>query len=84
MRFPCLTLAHYALERKGNSACIINAANEIAVAAFLRDAIGFNDIYRVITSTLERVQYISNPDIDDYVATNEESRRVAQDLVSNI
>lgn len=84
MRFPCLTLAHYALERKGNSACIINASNEIAVAAFLRDAIGFNDIYRVITSTLERVQYISNPDIDDYVATNEESRRVAQDLVSNI
>ena len=84
MRFPCLTLAHYALERKGNSACIINAATEIAVAAFLRDAIGFNDIYRVITSTLERVQYISNPDIDDYVATNEESRRVAQDLVSNI
>ena len=84
MRFPCLTLAHYALERKGNSACIINAANEIAVAAFLRDAIGFNDIYRVITSTLERVQYISNPDIDDYVVTNEESRRVAQDLVSNI
>lgn len=83
-RFPCLTLAHYALERKGNSACIINAANEIAVAAFLRDSIGFNDIYRVITSTLDRVQYISNPSFDDYVATNDESRRVAQDLVSNI
>jgi len=83
-RFPCLKFAHYALERKGNSACVINAANEIAVAAFLRDSIGFNDIYRVITSTLDRVQYISNPTFDDYVATNDESRRVAQDLVSNI
>lgn len=82
-KFPCLTLAHYALERKGNSACIINAANEIAVAAFLRDYIGFNDIYRVITSTLEKVPYIANPTFDDYVATNEESRKIAEDLIPN-
>jgi len=82
-KFPCIKLAHYALERKGNSACIINAANEIAVAAFLRDSIGFNDIYRVITDTLEKVPYIANPTFDDYVATNEESRKIAEDLISN-
>ena len=76
-KFPCLGLAHYALEKKGNSACIINAANEIAVAAFLRDRIRFNDIYEIIAQTLARVPISRRPRFDDYVATNDHARAVA-------
>lgn len=83
-KFPCLTLASYALERGGNSACIINAANEIAVAAFLRDQIGFNDIYATITDTLARVDFIADPALDDLVATNDEARRVASEIINRI
>ncbi len=81
-RFPCLSLAHYALEKKGNTACVINAANEIAVAAFLRDSIGFGDIYDIITNTLENGPFVTNPTFDDYVASNSEARKIAQDLVN--
>ena len=81
-KFPCLTLANYALEKKGNSACIINAANEIAVASFLRDDIRFNDIYDIITGTLARMPYIENPAFDDYVATNDHARAVAAELAA--
>lgn len=81
-RFPALTLAHAALTTGGNSACIINAANEIAVAAFLKSRIGFNDIYRIIVETLGRVDFIANPDYDDYVATNAAARRIAEELIN--
>ncbi len=80
-RFPALGLAHMALERGGNVACTINAANEVAVAEFLRGGIGFNDIYRIITGTVERTPYIADPSYDDYVATNAEARRIAAESV---
>ncbi len=83
-RFPCLGLAYYALERGGTSACIINAANEIAVAAFLRDQIRFNDIYRTITETLNSTQIIDNPSFDDFVATNTEARTRATEFISKL
>ena len=83
-KFPCLSLAHHALESKGNTACIINAANEIAVAAFLNGVIGFNDIYDIITDTLGRVAYIAHPDYNDYVTTNSEARAIASGCVAKI
>ncbi len=83
-RFPCLGLAYYALERGGTSACIINAANEIAVAAFLRDQIRFNDIYSTITETLNSTQIINNPSFDDFVATNTEARTRATEFISKL
>lgn len=83
-RFPCLTLAHTALERRGNCACVINAANEIAVDAFLHDRIGFNDIYNTIIETLERVPFISDPILDDYIATNIEARAKATEIISKL
>lgn len=83
-RFPCLGLAHYALERGGNAACIINAANEVAVAAFLRDRIAFGDIYRTIEATLANTQFIAQPVFDDYVATNSEARARAASFIDNI
>lgn len=83
-RFPCLTLAHTALERRGNCACVINAANEIAVDAFLHDRIGFNDIYSTIIETLERVPFINDPILDDYIATNIEARAKATEIISKL
>lgn len=69
-KFPCLTLAPYALKRGGNAACIINAANEVAVRAFLDGRISFPAIYTCITEALEAIPFIGNPSLDDYVATH--------------
>ena len=80
--FPGIKLGHYALERGGNTACIINAANEIAVAAFLNNKIKFTDIYRLIMQALDRVPYLAEPCYDDYVATNDHARRVTQELIT--
>lgn len=80
-RFPCLTLAHTAIERGGNTACIINAANEIAVAAYLHDRIGFYDIYALIEETLARVSYEPQPDFAGLIVCNAESRAVATELI---
>ncbi len=69
-KFPCLTLAPYALSRGGNTACIINAANEVAVRAFLDGRISFPAIYSCITQALEAIDFIAYPSLDDYVATH--------------
>lgn len=83
-RFPAIKLGHYALEKGGNVACVINAANEVAVAAFLRDRISFPDIYRVIESTLSRTAFVASPDYDCYVATNAEARAKAEEEISKL
>lgn len=82
-RFPCLTLAHTALERGGNVACTINGANEVAVDAFLHDRIAFPDIYNIICRTLDSVPFVASPGYDDLVATNAEARRIASELISH-
>lgn len=69
-KFPCLTLAPYALNRGGNTACIINAANEVAVRAFLEEKISFPQIYTTITDALAAIPFINSPTLDDYVATH--------------
>lgn len=80
-RFPCIKLAQYALTHQGNSACIINAANEVANDAFLHERIGFLDIYKIIIQSLEHISFIKNPSYDDYVNTNNETRRYAESLI---
>jgi 1-deoxy-D-xylulose-5-phosphate reductoisomerase len=70
-----------ALTRGGNTACVINAANEIAVAAFLNNRIKFSDIYRIIRNSVDNMSYIAEPTYDDYVATNLETRRYAESLI---
>lgn len=69
-KFPCLTLAPFALERGGNAACIINAANEVAVAAFLHDKLSFHGIYDTIMRALDSIEFIPAPTLEDYVATH--------------
>lgn len=70
VKFPCLTLAQRALADGGNTACIINAANEVAVAAFLKGRISFPGIYDTICDALDHITFIPTPTLDDYVATH--------------
>ena len=83
-RFPGINLSYYALEKGGNSACVINAANEIAVAAFLREQIGFLDIYKIILQSLETMPFIASPSYEDYVNTNSATRQYAESLVKQL
>lgn len=83
-RFPLLTTAYECLRRSGNSCCVMNGSNEVAVASFLAGEIGYTDIARVIMGTLERAQFVATPTIDDYAASNSESRAIAQELVEKL
>jgi len=80
-RFRCLGLAYEALNRGGNMACILNAANEAAVAAFLKDRIPFLRMSEIIEETMAKVAFIQTPTYEDYVATDAEARRVASCLI---
>lgn len=80
-RFRNLALAYEAMNKGGNLPCIVNAANEVVVAAFLRDEIGFLKMSDVIEQTMCKVSYINQPDYDDYVATDAEARRIAAGLI---
>lgn len=81
-RFRNLALAYEALHRSGNMPCIVNAANEVCVAAFLHDRISFLGMSDVIEKTMERVSFISKPTYEDYVATDAEARRVAESFIN--
>ena len=83
-RFPALTLAYDALHQGGNMACIMNAANEAAVAAFLQERIGFYDITDVVRGTMESTEFIPNPDIESIFATNKEAYAKAKTLIDKI
>ena len=80
-RFRNLALAYEAMNKGGNMPCIVNAVNEVVVAAFLRDEIGFLQMSDVIEQTMCKVSYINQPDYDDYVATDAEARRIAAGLI---
>lgn len=80
-RFRCLALAYEALNRGGNMACIVNAANEVVVSAFLRDRIPFLRMSEVIERVMGQVSFIQTPSYEDYVATDAEARRVAESLI---
>lgn len=82
VKFPCLTLARTALERRGNTACTINAANEVANLAFRQGKIAYTHIYPVIAETLERVSFVERPAYPDYVATNSEAVAIARQLLA--
>ena len=80
-KFPLLDTAYRATRAGGTMPCAMNAANEIAVAAFLRDAIGFNDIHRIIEETMGRMPNVLNPTYEDYVQCNNEARAYAMSLI---
>ena len=80
-RFRCLALAYEALNRGGNMACILNAANEVVVSAFLKERISFLRMSEVIEQSMAKVPFIQTPTYEDYVATDAEARRIAESLI---
>ena len=80
-RFRCLALAYEALHQGGNMACIVNAANEVVVSAFLKDRIPFLRMSEVIEASMAKVPFIQTPTYEDYVATDAEARRIAESLI---
>jgi 1-deoxy-D-xylulose-5-phosphate reductoisomerase len=79
--FRNLQLAYNAMEKGGNMPCILNAANEIAVAAFLKDKIGFLNMSDLIANCMEKITFVSQPTLADYVATDEATRILANKLL---
>jgi len=79
--FRNLQLAKEAMEKGGNTPCVLNAANEIAVYAFLRNRIGFLEMTELIEKTLEKINYIATPSLEDYFETDGEARNFAASLI---
>jgi 1-deoxy-D-xylulose-5-phosphate reductoisomerase len=77
-RFPCLKLAYDALQSGGSAGCVINAANEVAVHAFLHDRLRFTDIPRLIESSLEHMEHLSHPSLTDIVDLDARTREFAE------
>ena len=80
-KFPLLNTAYEAATRGGNAPCVMNAANEIAVAAFLQNKIKFIDIYKIIEQTLAWAPFVEAPGYLDYVNSNAEARAFAASLI---
>lgn len=83
-RFPALRLAYSSLEKGGNMACIMNAANEAAVAAFLQERIGFYDITDVVQECMAGADFAAEPDLETIFRTNEEAYAKAEELIDRI
>lgn len=81
-RFRNLALAYDALHEGGNMPCIVNAANEVVVDAFLHDRVSFLGMSDVIERTMQRVAFVATPTYDDYVSTDAEARCVAGELIN--
>ena len=75
--FKNLALAYKAMERGGNSPCILNAANEIAVSAFLNDKIGFLNMADLIDNCLEKINFVKNPSLEELIESDLETRNLA-------
>jgi len=81
-RFRNLGFAYYAMERGGNMPCILNAANEIVVAAFLKDKIGFLQMSDIIETVMAKAEFVAKPTYDDYVITDERVRILTNELMN--
>jgi len=79
--FRSLKFANYALQKGGNIPCVLNAANEVAVSAFLRDKIKFLQIYDIVEKTIERVDFQTGLSINDYVETDKIARKYANEII---
>ena len=80
-RFPCLELAYEALRRGGNAPCALNAANEVAVAAYLKDLISFYDIAKIGERALAGLDFVADPSLDDIFATNRATAEIANGYI---
>jgi len=81
--FSGLNLAFEAMRQNGNMPCILNAANEVVVHAFLLDKIGFLQMSDVIESCMQKVGFVAEPDLEDYIQTDHETRIIANELLKS-
>ena len=79
--FRNLQLAYDALEKGGNAPCVLNAANEVVVDAFLKDKIGFLQMSDIIADTLQKCTFVKNPSLEDYITSDTEARRITKDNI---
>jgi len=82
-RFRNLAFAYEAINQGGNMPCILNAANEIVVEAFLQDKVGFLEMSDIIEKTMHKASFVKNPAYGDYVSSNEEARQIASSFIGN-
>ncbi len=80
--FRNLDLAYSAMKKAGNMPCVLNAANEIAVECFLKDKIGFLEMSEVIEECMDRIAFISDPDLETYIQTDQDTRIKALELIA--
>jgi 1-deoxy-D-xylulose-5-phosphate reductoisomerase len=83
-KFRNLALAFEALKMGGNIPCVLNAANEVVVQAFLDKKIGFVQMPEVIKKCINKADFVSRPTIDDYIETDLETRKLARNIMSNV
>lgn len=83
-KFPALGLAYESLRKGGNMACIMNAANEAAVAAFLQEKIGFYEITDVVQECMAGADFVANPDLDTIFETNDAAFAHAKEIISRV
>jgi len=79
--FPCLRIAYEAMRKGGNVPCVINAANEMAVDAFLNKQIGFTGIPKLIEQSMGKISYIAQPSLDDYLETDRLTREFVKTII---
>ena len=79
--FRNLKLAYDVLEKGGNAPCILNAANEVVVDAFLNDKVGFLQMSDILADTLQKCTFVNQPSLEDYIASDAEARRIATDNI---
>ena len=81
VRFPHLDLAYRCLDLGGSAACALNAANEVVVEAFLKEKIGFLNMYKIIALSLEKSIFVKNPTLEDYLSVDAETRKTTNKLI---
>ncbi|MEG1572088.1 MAG: 1-deoxy-D-xylulose-5-phosphate reductoisomerase, partial [Bacteroidales bacterium] len=81
--FKNLALAFEALHRGGNTCCVLNGANEVAVQAFLKDQIGFVQMSQIIEKCMAKVNFIAQPTLSDLLASDQEARLYANEYIKN-
>lgn len=82
-RFPNLELAHEALIKGGNAPCVLNAANEVVVSAFLKNQVGFLEMSDIIATVLSKAPFIKDPTIEDYEQTDRDTRAITVEILSH-
>jgi 1-deoxy-D-xylulose-5-phosphate reductoisomerase len=80
-KFPCLKLAYQAAKKGGSLPCVLNAANEVAVAAFLNHDAGFNDIPQAIKKVMRKHKPVANPGLEEILAADDWARREAKEII---